>query len=249
MMTVSPTARTWAQISLKALRHNLNYVKEQTGKMVMCVVKADAYGHGAVACAQCLQAAGADAFGVASLAEAMELREGGVSTPILVLGYTDPEYARMLADNGITQAIQELEPAWELSRRAVEEGVTVEVHVKLDTGMGRTGILAQTPETRTQAVEEIQQIYHMPGLRVTGVFTHFSVADDPEQDDYTRWQMENYRAVLSEMEARGLEPGVRHAGNSAAVMRHPDTHLDMVRAGNMLYGRIASRPRTARWRR
>lgn len=236
MMTVSPTARTWAQISLKALRHNLNYVKEQTGKMVMCVVKADAYGHGAVACAQCLQAAGADAFGVASLAEAMELREGGVSTPILVLGYTDPEYARMLADNGITQAIQELEPAWELSRRAVEEGVTVEVHVKLDTGMGRTGILAQTPETRTQAVEEIQQIYHMPGLRVTGVFTHFSVADDPEQDDYTRWQMENYRAVLSEMEARGLEPGVRHAGNSAAVMRHPDTHLDMVRAGNMLYG-------------
>ena len=133
-------------------------------------------------------------------------------------------------------AIQELEPAWELSRRAVEEGVTVEVHVKLDTGMGRTGILAQTPETRAQAVEEIQQIYHMPGLRVTGVFTHFSVADDPEQDDYTRWQMENYRAVLSEMEARGLEPGVRHAGNSAAVMRHPDTHLDMVRAGNMLYG-------------
>ena len=108
MMTVSPTARTWAQISLKALRHNLNYVKEQTGKMVMCVVKADAYGHGAVACAQCLQAAGADAFGVASLAEAMELREGGVSTPILVLGYTDPEYARMLSDNGITQAIQEL---------------------------------------------------------------------------------------------------------------------------------------------
>ena len=236
MNHILPLSRTWVEISLDALRHNFAYAQKLTGKKVLCVVKADAYGHGAVRCCQCLEAAGADAFGVSCLSEALELRQAGIQVPLLILGYTAPEYAAILGAQHITQALQGEESARALSQAALQAGVTIEAHIKVDTGMGRLGIFAQTREACQAAVAEIARIYALPGLRITGIFTHFSAADDPEEDAYTRWQVENYNAILSGLKSMGLRPETCHACNSAGILRFPEAHLDMVREGIMLYG-------------
>ncbi|NCB31299.1 MAG: hypothetical protein EOM66_07825 [Clostridia bacterium] len=176
---ILPSARTWAEIDLGALRHNFTYAKKQSGKKVMCVIKADAYGHGAVQCGLYLQSIGADAFAVACLAEAVELREAGIAKPLLILGYTEPEYAEILAKHAIIQAVQGEESAAALAAAAQKAGVQVDVHIKIDTGMGRTGIFAQGQEAALAAAQEIERIYQIPGIRVKGLFTHFSVADTP----------------------------------------------------------------------
>lgn len=235
MNSIHPTARAWAQIDLAAMTHNFNIAKA-TGKKVMCVIKANAYGHGAVPCGLHLEKLGADFFAVACLAEALELREGGITRPILILGYTPAEYAGKLAEYSITQTVQDEQSAIELSHAAVSAGVKVDVHVKVDTGMSRLGIFAQGQEAALAAANEVDRIYALPGLKVEGIYTHFSVADSPEQDSYTKWQLDNYNAVLSTLAAKGIYPSLRHAGNTAAIMNHPEAHFDMVRAGIMLYG-------------
>lgn len=233
---ILPTARTWAEIDLGALRHNFEYAKKQAGKKVMCVIKADAYGHGAVRCGLYLQSVGADAFAVACLAEAVELREGGIAKPLLVLGYTAPEYAEILAKYALIQAVQDGASAAALAAEALKAGMEVDVHIKIDTGMGRTGIFAQGEAAALAAAEEIERIYQLPGIRVKGLFTHFSVADTPDEDAYTKWQLDNYTTVLRALDKKGIRPETCHASNSAAIMAHPDAHLDMVREGIMLYG-------------
>ncbi|MDR0841600.1 MAG: alanine racemase [Christensenellaceae bacterium] len=233
---VLATARTWAQIDLAALKHNFEYAQRQSGKKVMCVIKADAYGHGAVRCGQYLQAQGAQAFAVACLAEAIELREGGIQAPILILGYTGPEYAELLAKYSIAQAVQGERSAALLAEHARKANACVKVHIKVDTGMSRMGIYAQGEQAALNAAEEIARIYALRGIYVEGVFTHFSVADTPEEDGYTAWQLRSYTTVLEALGARGIRPEIRHASNSAAIMAHPEAHLDMVREGIMLYG-------------
>ena len=235
MNSIHPTARAWAQIDLAAMTHNFNIAKS-TGKKVMCVIKANAYGHGAVPCGLHLQKLGADFFAVACLAEAIELRRGGISKPILILGYTPAEYAAELAQHNITQTVYDMESAKALSAEAAKAGVTIDVHVKVDTGMSRIGIYAQDAEAAASAADEIEHIYGLPGLNVRGVYTHFSVADDMDQTEYTNWQLNNYRAVLVALSVKGIHPELRHAGNTAAIMNHPDSHFDMIRAGIMLYG-------------
>lgn len=235
MNSIHPTARAWAQIDLAAMTHNFNIAKS-TGKKVMCVIKANAYGHGAVPCGLHLQKLGADFFAVACLAEAIELRRGGISKPILILGYTPAEYAAELAQHNITQTVYDMESAKALSAEAAKAGVTIDVHVKVDTGMSRIGIYAQDAEAAASAADEIEHIYGLPGLKVRGVYTHFSVADDMDQTEYTNWQLNNYRAVLDALSVKGIHPELRHAGNTAAIMNHPDSHFDMIRAGIMLYG-------------
>lgn len=235
MNSIHPTARAWAQIDLAAMTHNFN-IARQTGKKVMCVIKANAYGHGAIPCGLHLQELGADFFAVACLAEALELRDGGITKPMLILGYTPAEYAPVLAQHSITQTVQDENSAVELSRAAMEAGVTVDVHIKVDTGMSRIGIYAQGKEAALAAADEVERIYALPGLRVRGVYTHFSVADAPEQDSYTKWQLDNYHMVLDALSAKGIHPELRHAGNTAAIMNHPESHFDMIRAGIMLYG-------------
>ena len=235
MNSIHPTARAWAQIDLAAMTHNFNIAKS-TGKKVMCVIKANAYGHGAVPCGLHLQKLGADFFAVACLAEAIELRRGGISKPILILGYTPAEYAAELAQHDITQTVYDMESAKALSAEAAKAGVTIDVHVKVDTGMSRIGIYAQDAEAAASAADEIEHIYGLPGLNVRGVYTHFSVADDMDQTHYTNWQLSNYRAVLDALSVKGIHPELRHAGNTAAIMNHPDSHFDMIRAGIMLYG-------------
>jgi len=235
MNSIHPTARAWAQIDLAAMTHNFNIAKS-TGKKVMCVIKANAYGHGAVPCGLHLQKLGADFFAVACLAEAIELRRGGISKPILILGYTPAEYAAELAQHNITQTVYDMESAKALSAEAAKAGVTIDVHIKVDTGMSRIGIYAQDAEAAASAADEIEHIYALPGLKVRGVYTHFSVADDMDQTHYTNWQLSNYKAVLDALSVKGIHPELRHAGNTAAIMNHPDSHFDMIRAGIMLYG-------------
>ena len=235
MNGISPTERTWAQIDLSALLSNFNLARAH-GKQGMCVIKADAYGHGAVRCGLFLEQHGANAFAVACLSEALELRAGGLKAPILILGYTPAEHAQVIFENGLVQTVVDESHARELSAAACGAGAEVLCHVKLDTGMGRAGVFAQGTQAAHEAALAVERIMRLPGLRVKGMYTHFSVADTPEEDDYTAWQLQNYNSVLEELTAKGLRPETCHTSNSACILKHPETIVDMVREGIMLYG-------------
>jgi len=228
------TLRAWAEIDTGACIHNLKYAKELTGKKVMCVIKGDAHGHGAAEYGRVLEVNGADAFAVACLTEGIALRESS-SLPILILGWTPAEYAAQLAEADLTQSILDADYARELNEAAAAAGKILPVHIKLDTGMSRTGIYAQADHAR--ATRQIMEIAALPNLQITGIFTHFAAADMPEKDDFTAWQVENYKTVLRELEQLGFDrPVIHHAGNSAGIMYHPEAHFDMVRMGVMMYG-------------
>lgn len=143
----------------------------------MCVIKGDAHGHGAVPCGKVLEANGADAFAVATLTEGIALRESGIRSPILILGWTPSEDADVLAAHRLTQSVLDEEYAQELSSAAYACGQTVDVHIKLDTGMSRTGIYAQ--EQHADVARAVVRISELPGLNLTGIFTHFAAADMP----------------------------------------------------------------------
>ena len=229
------TSRTWAEIDTGALIHNLHLAKALTGKQVMCVIKGDAHGHGAVMCGRALEANGADAFGVACLEEGIALRKGGLTLPTLVLGWTDPGCTEDLIANDLAQSVFDEDYARELSQEAQALGKTLTVHVKLDTGMSRTGLLAQTDPMA--AAEAVLRISRLPNLELVGIFSHCAVADDPQQDAFTAKQIENYKAVLSALTQLGYsKPLLRHMGNSAVTLGHPQAHFDMVRMGVMMYG-------------
>lgn len=231
--------RAWAEISRGALRHNLKLAKDLTGnKKIMCVIKGNAHGHGAVECGRTLEQAGADAFAVASLEEAVELREGGITAPVLVLGWTDPRDAAVFCEYDILQSGLNLEYVTELSEQMATAGDKrkIGIHVKLDTGMTRTGVDAQTDPRA--AADDVVRMMELPGVEVTGIFTHFAAADMPEKDDYTAMQLARYKAVLEELNKRGVDTDklIKHTGNSASIMYHPETIFDMMREGVMMYG-------------
>ena len=163
------TARTWAEIDLGALKHNLMIAK-RTGKKVMCVIKADAYGHGAVRCGRFLEENGADAFAVACLSEALELREAGIKLPILILGYTPCEFAFERANNDITQTAVDEQAAMDMSAAAIREGVCVKMHIKIDTGMSRAGLFAQGREAAEKAAQAALRMMELKNLEFTGMY-------------------------------------------------------------------------------
>ena len=225
------TARTWAEIDTQALLHNLQVARQHTAKKLMCVIKGDAHGHGAVECGKVLQEAGVDAFAVACLEEGIALRQGGITRPILVLGWTDPALAPSLTEYTLAQSV--FDEAYAEALNAV--GLPLDIHVKLDTGMSRTGIFAQTDPQA--AAEAVLRICALPNLHIRGIFSHCAVADVPEQDDFTAFQVANFQAVLNILEKQGFPRDViRHMGNSAVTLYHPEAHFDMVRLGVMLYG-------------
>ena len=227
--------RTWVEINLDALIHNLKFAKETTGKKVMCVIKGNAHGHGAVECGQALEANGAYAFAVACLQEGIELRKSGIKAPILILGWTPVEYVNKILEYNLMQNIYDEEYAIKLDESAKEFGGTLEVHIELDTGMSRAGIFAQ--QDQEEAAKIICEISTFQNIKISGLFTHFAAADMVEKDEYTKWQLNNYRKVLEELELLGFDqPVLNHTGNSAGIMYHPETYFDMVRAGVMLYG-------------
>lgn len=234
-MVTNDTIRAWVEINKNSFVHNLAVAKQLTGKKVMCVIKGNAHGHGAVECGKLLEDHGADAFAVACMTEGIELREGGIQGPILILGWTPAECAGQLADYKLAQSVIDEEYALELNEAAGAAGKVVDIHAKLDTGMSRTGIFAQ--EDPKAAAQIVDRIAKLPNLSIRGIFTHFAAADMPEKDDFTAWQLANYNAVLTELEALGFDREVvHHTGNSAGIMYHPETHFDMVRMGVMMYG-------------
>ena len=223
--------RTWAEIDLGRLARNYHALRGLTppGCRFLGVVKANAYGHGAVPVAKKLEELGADYLAVACLDEALELREAGLRLPILILGVTPMEYAPLLLEHGITQTVGDLETAQALSAVGVSAGRKVKVHIKVDTGMSRLGFLWSQG-----AEEDIRRVYGLPGLECEGVFTHFANADGDET--YTMEQFTRFLDLLGHLERAGVTFPIRHCAASAAVLNYPCTHLDMVRAGNMLYG-------------
>ena len=234
---------TWVEIDLDALCHNWALVKQRAGDLPLCaVVKADAYGHGAVPCARIFAQEGASWLAVSCLAEASQLRRAGLTLPILILGYTQPGFAQTLASQNLTQTCFSPEYASLLSREATAAGVTVSVHLKADTGMGRIGFDLRTDFDT--AVQQMLAVYDLPGLQVTGMFQHFSVADSdaPEDLAYTENQHALFCRAYQAMAAAGHAPALLHCDNSAATLRHPDwpaglpAERCMARPGIVLYG-------------
>lgn len=229
--------RTWAEIDLDALRHNFNIVRENTSKdaALCCVIKADAYGHGAVRVGRLFEELGADYLAVSNLEEALQLRAGGVKQNILILGYTPANHAKDLSENGIAQCVYSEEYAAELSRNALESSVTVKVHIKIDTGMSRLGFdLNYTSESE---IESILRVCKLPALDFEGVFTHFAVSDEGEKGkDFTTEQYKRFKALLYRLSREGITFKIRHCANSAGILDYLETHMDMVRAGIILYG-------------
>ena len=231
--------RTWAEVDLDAIKQNYGSVKNcvAPGTRVCCVVKADAYGHGAEVLAREYGNLGADWFAVSNLEEAAQLRKTGVKLPILILGYTPACMASELAKLDIAQTVLCGEYGQELSSEAVKAGVSVRVHIKLDTGMSRIGFLYQDPERDASSLEAAARVCTLPGLRAEGIFTHFAVADDGDAgEEFTRKQFHHFIRAVDFFSERGVNFSIRHCSNSAAVLEYPEMQLDMVRPGNILYG-------------
>ncbi|XEQ91348.1 Alanine racemase 1 [Sporomusa carbonis] len=221
----------WAEIDLKAIENNVREIKKvlKPGVKFCAVVKADAYGHGAVAVARTALANGADRLAVAILNEAIELRQAGFTVPILILGYTPLYQAEMVAAYGITQTLFTLDAAQALSAAAVRLNTRIKVHIKIDTGMSRIGI------PPAYAGEFAAQVAALPGLELEGVFSHFATADSVDKT-YAYEQLSRFTQALAGIEARGITVPVRHIANSAATLELPEAQFDMVRPGIILYG-------------
>ena len=236
----STLKRTWAEIDLDALAYNYRALRQRVGENVrfLGVVKADAYGHGAVQVSRTLQALGADYLAVSSIDEAAELRHGGITMPILILVHTPREQVGRLIDLHITQAVTCQAKALEYSEEAVRLGGTLTVHIKVDTGMSRLGYLVSGGHFDT-GTADICRACALPGLYAEGIFTHFAVADEPDADSaaYTRAQLDLFRRVIEAVERRrGQRFALRHCANSGAVASWPESYMDMVRPGILLYG-------------
>ena len=231
--------RTWAEISLENIRHNVRAIRAALpeGCRFLGVVKANAYGHGALQVSRALEEAGADYLAVSCLDEAMELRDGGVTMPILILGHTPFEYTRMLLENDITQTVTNLKKAEEFSAEALRLGGTLRIHIALDTGMSRLGFLCRG-ERFDGGVENVVRACSLPGLEPEGIFTHFAVADEAGEDNeaYTREQFRVFCSVIEALAERGIRFRLRHCANTGATLSYPEMALDMVRPGLLLYG-------------
>ena len=225
--------RTWAEIDLGAIEHNYRVICEQAQAPVLCVVKADAYGHGAVQVAKRLEKMDAPYFAVATIPEGAELREAGIETPILILGYVDEKDMDTAAQYGITVPVYDRETAELISAAAERTGKPVTVHYKLDTGMTRLGFPSWECE---QTVQDILACSKLPGLISEGIFTHFAVADVPSGEVYTELQYKRFSDVCEGLQAAGLDLPLRHCANSGAIQTYEKMHCTMTRAGIILYG-------------
>lgn len=221
----------WAEINLSALRHNISAIKSRVadGAKFCAVVKADAYGHGAVAVAREAVAQGADYLAVAVLSEAVKLREAGFTTPILILGPTQPQEADVVVRYRITQAVFTVEQAAALAAAALRQHTHAKVHLAVDTGMGRIGVRPGNAGAVAAAIAGL------PGIWLEGMFSHFASADSKDKM-YAAEQFRRFQEAVAAVEARGIKLELRHIANSAAILEMPETHLDMVRAGIILYG-------------
>ena len=246
------TMRCWAEISLDNLAHNFQVLKAGIPETcrVMGVLKANGYGHGATSIGRALVDMGADYLGVACLTEAIELRSGGLTAPIIILGYTDSSFAEDLYLYGLTQTVYDYESAAALSAWASARNITLPVHVKVDTGMSRLGLLCTEPQG--VAADEIRRMVALPSLRFEGIFTHLASADGSEA--YTLMQFSRFFALLEQLAHAGIHFEFRHCESSAAVINYPwaqrdgkapipvpkGLRMNMVRTGITLFGHSSS---------
>ena len=233
---ISHRPRVIAQIDVNAIIHNYRQIRNSLPSYIkiMSIVKADGYGHGAVEIAQILQKEAVDYLAVAIAAEGGELREAGITTPILVLGYTPAADIPILIENDLTQTIFSYEMAKYISYEASKLGKRIKIHIKVDTGMGRIGFLPHPT-----SIEEIMDINQLPNIEIEGIFTHFASADEGDKT-YTKEQSSIFHGFLKELQQVGIEFPIIHAANSAGIIMHKNTHLSMVRLGIALYGHYPS---------
>ncbi|MBR6789418.1 MAG: alanine racemase [Oscillospiraceae bacterium] len=228
--------RTWAEVDLDLLAHNYHRIRERLPEKtgILAVVKADGYGHHDRFAAMELQELGVNWFGVSNLDEALSLRRCGVTGKILILGITPPEKADVLAAENITQIILSADYAARLSREAQKHGVTVEGHIKVDTGMRRIGFFVGEG---IDPAGEIAAVSKLPGLSVQGIFSHFSSSDDltPEGFAFTALQKKRFDDLIVRLGERGVSFPLRHLQNSAAIL-NLDCDYELARAGLILYG-------------
>ncbi|MCH5252664.1 MAG: alanine racemase [Lachnospiraceae bacterium] len=223
--------RTYAEIDLEAIRYNIRQVRKniRPETKIMAIVKANAYGHGAVPVAKALYGL-VDGYGVATMEEALELRKAGLDGMILILGYTGEEWFSALVKNEISQTIYSVEIAEKLNAVSGEQKKKARVHIKIDTGMSRLGF----PAGR-DSIEKIKRIAAMPYLEIEGAFTHFARADE-KTPEAAKEPLQTYLDFIKELEKEGISIPVHHVSNSAAIIHFPEANLDMVRSGIMTYG-------------
>lgn len=232
--------RTWAEINIDALTSNYREIRRITNKnaKILATVKADAYGHGFLEVAKALAKEGVDAFAVALIEEALQLRRTGFTQPILILGAIPEESYTLAVENNISLTVFAKETALAISNAATACGKLAKIHIKLDTGMSRLGYIIG--DDNSAVTDEIMEISQLPGIEIEGVFSHFSTSDESD-GSYTRMQLERFMSVCDELKRRGLTNIIRHIANSAAIIMYPETHLDMVRPGIILYGLYPSK--------
>jgi len=222
---------TWSEIDLDAIAFNIRAFVQHVGKKVkvIAVVKANAYGHGAVPVAESALKAGAGMLAVHRLIEGVELRKAGIEAPILIMGYTPPDGAELTAEWKLTPSLMTLEFAQALSSRATALGTTIPVHIKVDSGMNRYGLM---PE---EVAAYLQAMAGLPGIEMEGLFTHFATADWADQSN-ARQQLRVFSDVRAAAHLAGFDFPMAHAANSAAMMTLPEAHFDAVRTGIAMYG-------------
>ena len=238
----------WAEVDLAAIAHNIRELRRITQPQahLLIAVKANGYGHGAVAVARTALANGASHLGVARLEEGIELRRAGIQAPILVFGYTPGVFAPELIRHNLAASVFSLENARQL-HASIKTPEPLTVHLKIDTGMGRLGIL---PDERrwpqgdlkkgVSAVEEVAGIATLEKLKLDGLWTHYAASDEKDKT-YTRQQLETFKRFARQVEKRGVSIRCHHTANSGAIIDMPETHMDMVRAGISVYGLYPSR--------
>lgn len=231
MSDASPPAITYIEVDLDAIAHNVRALKAFIGPAVelFAVVKANAYGHGLVPVAQTVLRHGVSRLAIGRLSEGLQLRQAGIAAPVLALCYLMPDELRIAVERDLVPTVGEMESALVVSALGVARQKPVPVHVKIDTGMGRYGVMPD------QAVSFFNQIATLPGLAVEGVFTHFATADERDKT-FAREQFQIFQDVLAELSAAGHSIPLLHAANSAAALDLPETHLGAVRSGLALYG-------------
>ena len=235
---------TWAEIDLNAYAHNIRELRRitQPAARLMAVVKANGYGHGAAEVARTALQNGADCLGVARLHEAVELRKAGLDAPILIFGYSPPGSAQTLIDYDLSQTVYSPTTAAALSRQAARQGKKIKIHIKVDSGMGRLGLLLDQAAGENchnipvvETVRDVETISRLANLEVEGIFTHFATSDSADKS-YANSQLKRFMDFLDLLDRAGLMPPIRHAANSGAVIDMPEAHLDMVRPGIATYG-------------
>ena len=225
--------RVQAKVNLDAIRHNLLEIRKKLndGTMLMAIIKADAYGHGAVPLAKSIGESGKiDYYGVAIIEEAVELREAGIHKPILILGYTPKEQYDLVVAHNVAQTVFQYEMAEALSIEAKRQGRTAKIHIKVDTGMTRIGYT-----DTIESIEEIKKIAALENIEIEGLFSHFARADETDKTS-TKLQLERYMAFVDLLEREGIHIPVKHIANSAGIIEFPQAYFNMVRCGIATYG-------------